>query len=433
MRSSSSWRRAVRANHPSSGWWRLPSSSEIDHQREDHLVAVEPGQRPRVGQQDRGVEHVTAGGAVGHGCSLAGAAPHPLLRWAGRPWRDPRATRRTAPTGSARAGCRPSQVRALFEHRPAAVPEGTSRRSGGRKGLSSTNQGLPGGPHRLRPATADDIGGRPRAVNSNTDRSSRRSPRFNTSAYRSSLIRYRPSKLKQPSVLVRPRSASARRSRQAAEVLARRGRRRPAEPRAHHAEPSTEATTCVRHSGRASASTTRRARSVVEQQPSPQMCPAASTPPAVGRPPPCSSSAASSRTRRRAARSGVQPLGERDRPCRRRPCARTLLAHGPHPAPTAVVERALGEALGHARSAGNRHGHAELGASRARRRARRGCTRRGGRGRSRAREAAATGLRRPRARVDPHDRAVEAGVGVQGAPRGVVDDATATASAGGSP
>ena len=29
MRSSSSWRSAVRANHPSSGWWRLPSSSEM--------------------------------------------------------------------------------------------------------------------------------------------------------------------------------------------------------------------------------------------------------------------------------------------------------------------------------------------------------------------------------------------------------------------
>ena len=73
------------------------------HQRQDHLVLVEPGQRPRVGQQDRGVEHVTAGGAVGHGCSLAGAAPHPLVRWAGRPWRDPRTTRRDR-AGKAREG-----------------------------------------------------------------------------------------------------------------------------------------------------------------------------------------------------------------------------------------------------------------------------------------------------------------------------------------
>jgi hypothetical protein len=50
-----------------------------DHQRQDDLVLVEPGQRPRVGEQHRGVEHVAAGvvrsggsTTVGHeGSSLA--------------------------------------------------------------------------------------------------------------------------------------------------------------------------------------------------------------------------------------------------------------------------------------------------------------------------------------------------------------------------
>ncbi len=56
-----------------------------DHQGQDDLVLVEPGQGPRVGQQHGGVEHVAAGrsarrgvdalrdeggATVGHGCSL---------------------------------------------------------------------------------------------------------------------------------------------------------------------------------------------------------------------------------------------------------------------------------------------------------------------------------------------------------------------------
>jgi hypothetical protein len=60
-------------------------------------------------------------------------------------------------------------------------------------GAYDTNQGLPGGPHGLRPATADDIGGRPGAVNSNTNSSGERTITFNASDHHSSPFGYRPS------------------------------------------------------------------------------------------------------------------------------------------------------------------------------------------------------------------------------------------------
>ena len=84
------------------------------HQRDDDLVLGEPGQRPRVGQQHRGVEHVAAPGfralcassRFDHGCSLVGAAPRPLSGGPACPAR----TSATPPRTPARAGCRPSRV-----------------------------------------------------------------------------------------------------------------------------------------------------------------------------------------------------------------------------------------------------------------------------------------------------------------------------------
>ena len=60
IRSSSSMRSAVRAKKPSSGWCRLPSSSVITTTGRTTSCSCEPLQRPRVGQQDAGVEHVGA-------------------------------------------------------------------------------------------------------------------------------------------------------------------------------------------------------------------------------------------------------------------------------------------------------------------------------------------------------------------------------------
>ena len=86
-----------------------------DHQRQDDLVLVEPGQRPRVGQQHRGVEHVAAGGfRVGGVTTITsrmlprGRGTAPTL-WLGRPdLVGP--PRQSLPRTPARAGCRPPRV-----------------------------------------------------------------------------------------------------------------------------------------------------------------------------------------------------------------------------------------------------------------------------------------------------------------------------------
>ena len=96
------------------------------HQRQDDLVLVEPGQRPRVGQQDGGVEHVAAPGfralcassRFGHGCSLVGAAPRPLSGGPACPGPDLRDDRRGRPRGPVAGplGCvtpRPGPPRAV--------------------------------------------------------------------------------------------------------------------------------------------------------------------------------------------------------------------------------------------------------------------------------------------------------------------------------
>ena len=51
-------RSAWRAAQPSSGWWRLRLELGEHHDREHDLVLVEAGDRRRIGQQHRGVEHV---------------------------------------------------------------------------------------------------------------------------------------------------------------------------------------------------------------------------------------------------------------------------------------------------------------------------------------------------------------------------------------
>ena len=62
------WRSAWRAAQPSSGWLRFASSSISTTIGQHDVVLVEADQRARVGQQDRGVEHIgTSGGADGSG------------------------------------------------------------------------------------------------------------------------------------------------------------------------------------------------------------------------------------------------------------------------------------------------------------------------------------------------------------------------------
>ncbi len=128
----------------------VPLALELgdDHQRQHDLVLVEPGQRPRVGQQHRRVEHVAAGGVrvgggttIRHGSSLVGAAPRPHSGWAGRPWSDLR--------DSGAANAREGRVPA---------PSGAS---------NTTTRASPGGPHRIRTADPNATGGHPGAVNSN--------------------------------------------------------------------------------------------------------------------------------------------------------------------------------------------------------------------------------------------------------------------------
>ena len=96
------------------------------HQRQDDFVLLEPGQRPRVGKENRGVEHVAAPGfralcassRFDHGCSLVGAAPRPLSGGPACPAR----TSATPPRTPARAGCRPSRVCDTTTRASRAVP-----------------------------------------------------------------------------------------------------------------------------------------------------------------------------------------------------------------------------------------------------------------------------------------------------------------------
>ena len=180
----------------------------------------------------------------------------------------------------------------------------------------------------------------------------------------------------------------------------------------------------MRHSGRASASTTRRARAASSSNQR-RRC----------------ASAALRRVRRsggrRRAAAAPRPAGPAAGPrgrgpaarrahrrCARRPARARPRPTGPTRGPTAVVERALGEPLGHARSAASRATVTrELGPTASR----------GALGAEALDVVAGVGLVRdeprepagggPRPGVDLHDRAVAAAVGVQGAPRGVVDDA----------
>ena len=350
-----------------------------DHQREDHLVPVEPGQRPRVGQQDRGVEHVTAGGAVGHGCSLAGAAPHPRLRWAGRPWRGPRATR-TCRAGRAREG----RVPALSCEPSAASGVETAQ---------TPTRASPGGPHRLRPATADDIGGRPGAVNSNTDGSTARRPDLTRRYYRSSLDPL-------PPVVGQRRCRTSYRARSAVGTGGASSSRRwcvdgvAAGAGSHRDERGTL-------DGRDDVRTPQRAGERGDQPPGARRRRAAAS--AAGGPRRPGDVA----TRRRAVvveqqrrvqpyapqrrQDGVEPLGELDRRAAPRPPPRTCDAHGPQLGADAVSSAALGESLGHHGLRRPEHRHAELDAVPRRRRSRPGCTPRGARGRSRAPQGAAAG------------------------------------------
>ena len=131
MRRSSSVRSAVRANHPSSGWCRLPSSSEITTSGRTTSCSVEPGQRPRVGQQNRGVEHVAAGVRAGAAVGSITGAPSWARHHAHSPVGRPALARTSAtpPRTPARAGCRPSRVHVTPRPGPPGrSASGTSRR-----------------------------------------------------------------------------------------------------------------------------------------------------------------------------------------------------------------------------------------------------------------------------------------------------------------
>ena len=313
-----------------------------------------------------------------------------------RPPRDAAGPRRQGPRGPGAGPLRsePSSTTAPPPHRSVRRDDPAVE-----KGSVDTNQGLPGGPHRLRPATADDIGGRPGAVNSNTGRSTNRPSRINTSDYRSSLIRYRPSTRH---LRYSTRSAAQRirhdRVVEQPKVLAPRG----PSPCSSHlptiAAPSTEATTCARHSGRARESTTRRARRGVEQQPAPQVLLGGRDPLARGRPAVVQQQRGVDTHPPQHRQDRVEPLGELDRRGARRPSARTPAAHGPQPGPTAVPSAHSASPSETTVCGEPSSDDPQLDAPRSRRPSRRGCTRGGGRGRPRAPPGAAAGSRRaPRA------------------------------------